>query len=188
MPFRHEPTAPKLDDDSTKKQCEEIPRYFDDLEELFDARPSLADLEKKKYAVFYLKARLQAVWKAFPEFSDASKTYYDFRTAILDSRYTFADLNQLVVTRYNLGISTLVDLAHYTRNFRMISSALIRRGLVSDSGAQRTYLQAFQPSFLAQIAFRLQIRHPERAPDAVDSIDDVFDAAEWIIRSNSHSP
>ncbi|KAF9470783.1 hypothetical protein BDN70DRAFT_820887 [Pholiota conissans] len=187
MPFRRDPTAPKLDDYSTKNQRQEIGRYFDDLEELFDARPLLTDLEKKKYAVFYLKADLQVIWTAFPEFSDASKTYLDFRTAVLDSLYTFADLDRLAVTHYHLGITTLEDLAEYWRNFMTISSALIRRGLATDISTQRAYLQAFQPHFLSQILFRLQIAHPERAPDAIHPIDDVFDAAEWIIKSNLHS-
>ncbi|KAF9470016.1 hypothetical protein BDN70DRAFT_947162, partial [Pholiota conissans] len=89
--------------------------------------------------------------------------------------------------RYHLGISTLEDLADYTRKFRTISSALIRRGFATEIGSRCTYSHAFQPSFFVQIAHQLQIRHPERAPDAVHPIDDVHDAAAWIITSNSHS-
>ncbi|KAF9470261.1 hypothetical protein BDN70DRAFT_761962, partial [Pholiota conissans] len=189
MPFRREPTAPKLDDDSTKEQRQEIPRYFDDLEQLFDARPSLTNLDKKKFTVFYLKAPLQAVWTAFPEFSDASKTYFDFKKAVLRlypdadpaNLYTFADLNRLVANRYHLGISTLEDLAEYTRRFRTISAALIRRGFSTEISSRCAYLQAFPSSFLAKITHQLQIRHPKRAPDAVHPIDDVHDAAAWII-------
>src|SRR5277367_6102562 len=79
MPTRNECTAPKFDTSRPR----ELPRFFEDLEDLMTRAQIALDTDKKKQAVRYTDFETEQIWKAVPEFKDNTKTYDDFNKAIM---------------------------------------------------------------------------------------------------------
>jgi len=95
------------------------------------------DLEKKTHVTPYLECDLADDWEALPEFSDATKTYTDFKSRLFDlynqnvPRYSIFDLEQLVLNRFQSGLQTLQALSEYHLRFNAISTHLLGHGLLS---------------------------------------------------------
>ena len=58
MPLRKEHTAPTFD----TSRSQELPRYFEDLEELMDRAHITDDSHKKKHTVYYVNFATEQQW------------------------------------------------------------------------------------------------------------------------------
>ena len=114
----------------------------------------------------YVDFDIEQIWKTFPEFSDPTKTYLQFKAAILvhypdasgDYVYSLRDMDLLIGERQRLGISNTVDLSDYHLKFLAITSWLIQKQQLGTLEQQRGYLRGFQPRLLAAINNRLQMK------------------------------
>jgi len=192
MPARGERAAPTFD--QTKPR--ELTRFFEELEYLFD-RAALADeTEKKKHLLRYVDFEVEQVWKSFPEFSDVTKSYLHFKAAILvhypdasgDYVYSLRDMDLLIGERQRVGISNTVDLSDYHLKFLAITTWLIEKQQLGTLEQQRGYLRAFQPRLLGAINNRLQMKHPDHHPNIPHKIEDVYEAARFILQSATTAP
>ena len=186
MPFRGERGAPVFD---RTRPSSSIRRYFVQLEMLF-ARCSIADdLEKKTHITPYLDCDLADNWEALCEFSDATKTYADFKSRLFDlynqnvPRYSIFDLERLALDQFRSGLQTLQTLSEYHLRFNAISTHLLGHDLLSPREQSQMYLRAFDASLHTAINFRLQIQYPDHHPSHPYSIDMIFEAARWILRA-----
>ena len=192
MPARGERAAPSFD--NTKPR--ELIRFFEELEYLFTRADLKDETEKKKHVLQYVDFDIEQIWKTFPEFSDATKTYANFKAAILihypdasgDYVYSLRDMDLLIGERQRLGISNTVDLADYHLKFLAITSWLIQKQQLGTLEQQRGYLRGFQPRLLAAINNRLQMKNPDHHPNVPHTVQDVYEAARFILQSATTAP
>jgi hypothetical protein len=192
MPARGERAAPSFD--NTKPR--ELVRFFEELEYLFTRADLKDETEKKKHVLRYVDFDIEQIWKTFPEFSDPTKTYQHFKTAILvhypdasgDYVYSLRDMDLLIGERQRLGISNTVDLADYHLKFLAITSWLIQKQQLGTLEQQRGYLRGFQPRLLAAINNRLQMKDPDHHPNIPHTVQDVYEAARFILQSATTAP
>ena len=85
-----------------------------------------------------------------------------------------------------LGIVTTKELSEYHLKFLSITTWLIEKQQLGDLEQKRTYTRAFQPSFLASINNCLQMKFPDHHPNIPHKIEDVYEAARFIVQSASN--
>ena len=192
MPARGERAAPSFD----KSKPRELVRFFEELEYLFDRAKLEQESEKKKHVLRYVDFEVEQIWKTFPEYTDATKTYNDFKSAILihypdasgDYVYSLRDMDLLIGERQRLGISTTIELAEYHLQFLSITSWLIEKQQLGALEQQRGYLRAFQPRLLGAINNRLQMKFPDHHPNIPHTVQEVYEAARFILQSATTAP
>src|SRR5277367_1055159 len=191
MPMRNERLAPKFDTSRPR----ELPRFFEDFEELIFRAQITDEAEKKKFIVRYTDFDTKQQWKAIPEFRDSS-SYTEFKAAILsyypeasdDFAYSFRDLELLISEYQRSGIATMANLCDYHRRFITISAWLIARRQSDDLEQQRIYIQAFPSPIFTAITNRLQLKFPEHHPSIPYQVTEVYEAARFILQGTSSSP
>ena len=80
-------------------------RYFQDLERLFNKFQVIDNKDKKKAAVTYPSAEVEATWTGLAVYEDAAKLYAEFKQEILlyypgtdpQKKWSVTDLRALVV-------------------------------------------------------------------------------------------
>ena len=192
MPARGERAAPSFD----RSKPRELVRFFEELEYLFERAALDSETEKKKHVLRYVEFEVEQIWKSFSEYSDAEKSYQEFKAAILvhypdasgDYVYSLRDMDQLIGERQRIGIANTVDLADYHLKFLSITSWLINKQQLGALEQQRGYLRAFQPRLLGAINNRLQMKHPDHHPNIPHTVKDVYEAARFILQSATTAP
>ena len=187
MPARGERSAPTFD----KTKPRELPRFFDELEYLFERTELTVDADQKRQVLRYVDFEVEQIWKTLREYTDPEKTYDDFKNAILahypdasgDYVYSLSDLDLLLGERQRLGMSTTTELADYHLKFLAITSWLVDKQLLGDLEQKRYYLRGFQQPFCDVINNRLQLKFPDHHPNKPHTMQDVYEAARFIIQS-----
>ncbi|EPQ50637.1 hypothetical protein GLOTRDRAFT_133748 [Gloeophyllum trabeum ATCC 11539] len=108
----------------------------------------------------------EKLWKGVPEFSDDSKSFEDFKGAVLalypavkeDQRYSIGDMDRVVGERQHVGIHNLADLAAFHRDFLLITRYLRKNDIISVREQGRAFQRGFQPELWNKIFTRLQIK------------------------------
>src|SRR5277367_842643 len=185
MPMRNERLAPKFDTSRPR----ELPRFFEDFEELIFRAQITDEAEKKKFLVRYTEFDTEQQWKAIPEFRDSS-SYTEFKAAILsyypeasdDFAYSFRDLELLISEYQRLGIATMANLCDYHRRFITISAWLIARKQSDDLEQQRNYIRDFPSPIVTAITNRLQLKFPDHHSSIPYRVCDVYEAAQFILQ------
>ena len=114
------------------KKAQQLIQFFKDLEFLFMQGGVTSEVEKKEMVLQYVKLELEEAWGWYPDFKDQTKTYHDFKDAILahypesfgEFLYSLSDIDILVGDWFRNGIRTLEDLTDYHNRFEAISSWL----------------------------------------------------------------
>jgi len=188
MPARGERASPTFD----KTRPRELSRFFDDLERLF-AKGAFTDVEKKQYVVYYTDFETEQLWKSLKEYSDATKTYPDFKNEILQHYpdatgeyvYSIRDMDVLIGERQRLGFTNTTELSDFHLQFMSITNWLINQHQLSDLEQKRSYLRAFQPSLLVAMQNRLQMKFLQQHPNVPHEVKDVYEAARFILQSTA---
>ena len=189
MPARGENTAPKFD----RSKPRELSRFFDELEYWFARAAVASELDKKKQVLRYVDFEIEQIWKTFPEYSDLTKTYKEFRDAILvhypdatgDYVYSLRDMDTLVGERQRVGMNSINDLSDFHLSFLAITTWLIEKQQLGVLEQQRSYLRAFQQPLLTAILNRLQMKFQDHHPNVPYKITDVYEAARFILQSSN---
>ena len=192
MPAWGELSAPIFD----RSKPRELLQYFSDLKDLFDSIPITNEAEKKKHTVRYANFDTERVWRILPKFSNPTKTYSDYKQAILfyypdateDFAYSLRNLDSLIGKHQRTGIFTAQDLCDYHLQFLAITTSLIERGHLDQVKQRRAYISVFQPQSLLAILSRLQIKYPDHHPNIPNAIQDVYEAARFILHQNTIFP
>ena len=183
MPLRGDRTAPTFD----PAHPNTLPRFLTQVQRLLDRSQITGVKESKDYIISFVEPDLQDLWEAFPEYTDATKTLEEFKKALIhsytdeDNMYDMRDLDQLIGERQRLGIKTLHDLTSYHLRFRTITSYLIekkRLGIVDEFHA---YTRGFNPAFWNIVLGRLHIKHPEHRLNHPYTIEQVYEAARFVL-------
>ena len=188
IPGRGERGAPTVD--ITKPR--QLVRFFKELEPLFARSSITSDQDKKDMVLKYVELELEEIWARYPEYKDGTKTYANFKQAILDHYpdatgdflYSLADLDALIGERYRIGIRTLDDLTDYHNRFEAVTSWLREKDHIGKKEEERAYVGAFQPHFWDLIENRLSIKHMNQHPNVPYPIADVYEAARSILQGS----
>lgn len=189
MPVFGERAAPVFN--STRPN--ELGRYFDQLETLFARCGVTNDIDKKKYTVAYVDVDTADTWVYIPEYGDATKTYHDFKDVLSNLyrqtalKYIITDLDRLIGERQRIGVRTLLELTDFHLKFNAISTYLITADLLSKREQSQSYLRVFDPVLLNNIQMRLQIQHPAHHPSLPYSLQEIYDAAGWVLQGATPS-
>jgi hypothetical protein len=185
MPCRGDRSAPRFD----PKQPRELRRYFDDLDFAF-ARAAVTDqAEKKGHACRYVDVDTSELWETLVEFTDVTKTYDEFKSAVYElypgsdeeRKWSVADMDQLVGERSRIGIISLADLGEYYRNFLAITTFLRSKRRLSDAEQSRAFVRGFPPDLWRTISQRLQLKFPDHFPDDPYPMLDIHEAARYVL-------
>jgi hypothetical protein len=184
MPIRGERGAPSFD----QKHPHDLEQYFEQLETLFARCKIEDDLEKKRFAVSFVESEVADSWKALAEYKDQTKTYADLKDCLFEIynqvslRYILSDLDQLVGERQRLGMRSLKDLTDFHLRFNAIASYLLANQLISAREQSQSYMRVFEESIQARVVMRLQIRLPNHHPALPYPIDEIYQAAKWVLQ------
>jgi hypothetical protein len=184
MPIRGERSAPTFDPTSPN----DITRFFRQLETLF-ARCTVADdTEKKQHATSYVSSEVADSWEALTEFTDPLVTFLAFKNRLfviynqVSLRYILSDLDRIIGERQRLGVRSLQDLSEFHLRFNAISTYLIANDLLSSREQSQSYLRVFDEGTQSQITMRLQIKLPNHHPSLPYPINEVYEAAKWVLQ------
>ena len=192
MPARGELADPIFD----RSKPRELLRYFSDLEYLFDSIPITNEAEKKKHTVRYADFNTEQVWRILPEFRNPTATYSNYKQAILfyypdateDFVFSLQSLDILICKHQETGIFTAQDVCNYHLQFLAITTSLIERGHLDQLEQRRAYISAFWPQSLLAILDCLQIKDPDHHPNIPHVIQDVYEAARFILHQSTIFP
>ena len=185
MPLRGERSAPTFN----QSQPNDLGRFFKQLETLFTRCAIQTDAEQKDYATSYVSSEVADTWEAIPEFTDPAKTFAEFRDRLFEIynqvslKYILADIDRLIGERQRLGIKSLQDLSDFHLRFNAISIYLMANQLLSSREQSQCYLRVFEESLQSRIVMRLQIKLPNHHPSLPYDINEVYDAAKWVLQS-----
>jgi len=76
----------------------------------------------------------------------------------------------------------LLELTDFHLKFNVISMYLITADLLSKREQSQSYLCVFDPVLLNSIQMRLQIQHPAHHPSLSYSLQEIYDAAGWVLQ------
>jgi len=102
-------------------------------------------------------------------------------------KYIITNLDRLIGERQRIGVRTLQELTDFHLKFNAISTYLIDADLLSKGEQSQSYLRVFDPVLLNSIQMRLQIQHPTHHPSLPYSLQEIYDAAGWVLQGVSPS-
>jgi len=184
MPIRGERGAPTFD----QKQPNDLGRYFEQLETLFVRCQVQDDANKKKFTVSFVGSTVADSWEALPEYKDNTKTYVHFKECLfkiynqVSLRYILSDLDRLVGKWQRLEMRSLQDLTDFHLRFNVVASYLLMNQLISICEQSQAYLPVFDNALQAQVTMRLQIKYPNHHPALPYTIEEIYDAAKWVLQ------
>ena len=169
MPVYRERAAPVFN----PKNPNEIGRFFTQLESLFIRGTVMDGAKKKKYASVYVNGNTAETWEVLEEYTDAAKTYLEFKAKLLELyhqvtlKWILTDLDCLIGERQRLGIRSLQDLSEFHLKYNTVSTYLINSNLLSKHEQSQSYFRVFDPTLHALIQMQLQIQHKDHHPSIV---------------------
>jgi len=191
MPARGHSTAPKFD--PTKPR--ELRRFFDELELLFAACNVTDSDLMKKHACIYVDIDSAELWESLPQHA-TGVSFGEFQKAIHklypgsedDRKWTISDMDKVVGEQLRIGIFDANDLGMYYRSFFNITHFLRTKNRISEAEQSRAFVRGFQPALWTRIARRLELKHPDHYPDDPYPLDDMHEAARFVLAGTSTSP
>ncbi|KAI8969751.1 hypothetical protein BD414DRAFT_427986 [Trametes punicea] len=187
MPPCGDPRAPYFDPDNPRT----LRRFFQDLEALFERSGVESDAQKKQWVLRYFSIDVTDLRKNLPECVDETKTYEDFKRAIIalypgadnSRKYSLADVEDLVARRASAPIATAAELSSYYRDFYTMTSYLISQNRLSTSEQSRLFVRGIVQPLWVQMSQRLQLKLPDHYPEDSYKLEDVYNAAKFILHS-----
>ena len=192
MPLRGERICPQFLPD----QPTSVLRFFADLEALF-SRANITDPQSmKKHATYYSPSQEEYLWRELASFTDAQKTYVEFRDEVtalygykaLQHEWTRHDLNTLLaqykVEYFETGFESLERYQSFYRSFSGMVSYLVSRTRVLSAGeAARVLIQAFRGETAELMKMRL-VADASYDPDS-PVLDNIHKAALYALRQRA---
>jgi hypothetical protein len=191
MPLRRDHSAPYFD----PRQPRELRSYFADLADHFAQSEIDDDQEKKRYACRYVDIDTEELWESRLERSDRAKSFSDFVQAIYrlypgaegQQQWLVADMERLVEERSQMGIRTLGDLGDYYRSFIAITTFLCGRNRLSNRDQSQAFMQGLSCDLRDRVSRRLQLKFPDHLADDPYRLDDIYEAAQFILHGTATS-
>ena len=189
MPARGDRGAPQFD--PTKPR--ELRRFFEELKFHFGRSHIVDETAMKKHAVRFVDCDTVELWEILPEFADATKSYQEFVDAVYklyprsdsERRWSIADMDKLVGETSRVGILSLADLGRYHREFIAITMFLIAKNRISTAEQSRAFVRGFPPELWSKVSHRLQLKVPDHFPDDPYTLEQIHEAARFVLHGTA---
>lgn len=185
MPMRGDRIAPTFDPAKPRG----LRRFWEDFEMLAN-RANLTDqTQLKQRARSYVPIEVADIWEMLREYSDATKSFADFKKAVTalypgakeERRWSRTDLFELTTAAMHKGIATLEDWAPFFAQYYAIAAYLISKNHCSNDEAGRKIIEALPTNILQRVLNRLQVKVPDHEADAAYSLNEINDAVTWVL-------
>ncbi|ETW76592.1 hypothetical protein HETIRDRAFT_429990 [Heterobasidion irregulare TC 32-1] len=178
MPTHRDRMAPTFD---PHQPCK-LRRYFADLDFHFGQSAIEDDQEKKKHACRFLDVDTCELWELLTTFTDAPKTFKEFYKEVYrlypgseeERKWSVSDMDKLVGKTSRVGILSLSELGNYHRKAQI---------LVAKQG--HAFTRGFQLELWARILQCLQLKFPDHFPDNPYNLQDIHNAARFILHGTT---
>jgi hypothetical protein len=97
------------------------------------------------------------------------------------------DMDKLVGEQTRLGIQSVDELASYYQSFHTITSHLIAQSHIPTSEQSCAFVRGFQPSLWSKVKQRLEIKFPDFDQDSAYTLEQVYNAATYILHGTHPS-
>ena len=97
-------------------------------------------------------------------------------------------MDSLVGEWQRIGIANINNLSYYHLHFVVITTWLMKKNQLRDLEQQQAYLRGFQPTLLASIMQWLQLKNPNHHPNVPYNIQEVYEAAQFILQGSPVIP
>ncbi|THH22513.1 hypothetical protein EUX98_g8185 [Antrodiella citrinella] len=192
MPLRSSRSAPTFD----PARPTTIGNFFDDVEELLEHCGIRDATLSKRWACRYEPSEHTDRWKSVPEYSDASKTFPEFKAAIFAQypgadgakKYIREDLDLFVDQWRVKGVRSERDYAELYRGYSDITSALLQDKLMGENDTAFVLFRAFTESQAATIRDQLRLKNPDKRRGYAFPLADVHSAALWLFQDERTDP
>ena len=149
----------------------------------------------KGHALRFVNCDTAELWEILPEFADSTAPYGKFVDAVCqlypgsdaEQCWLIADMEKLVTDTSRTGISSLADLGKYHRDFVSITMFLITKNRLAAPEQSRTFARAFPSELWNQVSYRLQLKFPDHFPDDPYILEQIHDAARFVLHSTAAS-
>jgi hypothetical protein len=190
MPVHGHSTALTFDPTKPRELC----WFFDELELLFGVCNVTDSDLIKKHACIYVNIDSAELWELLPQHATGI-SFGEFQKAIHklypgsedDCKWTISDMDK-VVGELRIGIFNANDLGMYYQSFFNITHFLRTKNRISEVEQSRAFICSFQPTLWTCIARRLELKHPDHYPDNPYPLDDMHEAARFVLAGTSTSP
>ena len=191
MPIRGQAKCPKFEGEPRT-----LLRFWDDMDLVRGKCTNQPDdAEMKKYAIRYTPVPISDLWAQLPEYSNAAKTWEDFKKAVTalypeaeeSRKWAIRDLDYLVDLTRRSGISSVYELGDYTRKFQAIALFLQTKNRLSEGEAARSYRKGFSDNLWQRMATRLAIKFPDRDVDDPWKVTEYYEAASYVLGNSTDS-
>ncbi len=167
-------------------------RYISDIEGLFTHHSINANADKKKWFIYYPGLVISEFWESLPEYSDAAKTYENFKDAVIAQypdasttrKYERHDLER-VIGKYVREVDNLADLGAFYREFYPKVKHLVTNSRLSNHETGNMFSKGFPNHVWDAIACRLQIKLPDHHPADPYDLADIYAAAQFVLQGTN---
>ena len=137
----------------------------------------------------YLKVQTENLWKTAEAWSDATKTYNEFKNEVLklypgtmsDRTYTVQDLDLAISHYARISIISSADLGKYHRRFLLISQYLISKNRLATQEQSRSFFRGLRPQLEGRVRQWLQQKLIDHFPDNPYVLSDIYEAVHYVL-------
>ena len=143
----------------------------------------------KWHALRFADCNTAELWEILPEFANVITPYQKFIDAVCqlypgsdaEQHWLIADMVKLVADTLRTGILSLADLGKYHRDFVSITTFLIAKNCLTAPEQSHTFARAFPSELWSQVSYRLQLKFPDHFPDDPYTLEQIHNAARFVL-------
>ncbi len=170
---------------------EGVQRYFRDLKRVMAKYQVTDDAERKEAALIYVPIDVAKRWESLPTYSDAAKTYSDFRDQVLsfylgsdkDHKFTLREFDDVVSSRVRTGINSLSEYMAFYGEFYPIARYLMEKTHPELTQRQvvDTMLRLLHDNRRPAVEARLNQKVPDKHREDSYTVEQVHEAISHVI-------
>jgi hypothetical protein len=97
-------------------------------------------------------------------------------------------MDKVVGKQLRIGIFDVNNLGMYYQSFFNITHFLRTKNRISEAEQSRAFVHGFQPALWTCITRHLELKHPDHYPNDPYPLDDMHEAARFVLAGTSTSP
>ena len=147
----------------------------------------------KQHALWFIDCDTAELWEILPEFANVAASYQQFGDAVYklypgsDAKrhWLIGDMKKLVGEVSRVGISLLADLGKSHREFITMTTFLIAKNHISTTEQRQAFTCGFPQKLWTKVTHQLQLKFPDHFPDNLYTLEQIHDAAWFILHSTA---
>ena len=147
----------------------------------------------KQHALWFVDCDTAELWEILPKFADMTASYQRFVNAVYklylwsdaERCWSIGDMEKLIEEASRVGISSLANLGKYHREFITMTTFLITKNCISATEQSQAFTHGFPQKLWTKVAHRLQLKFPDHFPDNPYTLEQIHDAAWFVLHSTA---